>query len=232
MDSSHQDAERVKLHESWKKYLLAEFSQPYMLALRQFLLAEKLAGKQVYPAGENIFAALNATPFDTVKVVIIGQDPYHGPGQAHGLCFSVQPGVDIPPSLRNIYKEIALDIGSPVSGDGCLSVWAEQGVLLLNSVLTVRAGHAASHQGKGWELFTDKIISLLNEKKENLVFLLWGSYAQRKGAIIDRNKHLVLESVHPSPLSASRGFFGNHHFSRTNTYLSEHGSSAINWTAK
>ncbi len=232
MDSKQFAADRIKLHESWKEFLLAEFKQPYMLALRQFLVSEKTAGRLVYPAGDNIFAALNATPFDNVKVVIIGQDPYHGPGQAHGLCFSVQPDVDIPPSLRNIYKEIAQDIGTPVTGDGCLSGWAEQGVLLLNSVLTVRAAQAASHQGKGWELFTDRIIYLLNEKKENLVFLLWGSYAQRKGEIIDRSKHLVLESVHPSPLSASRGFFGNHHFSRTNTYLIENGLAEIDWTKK
>ncbi|MDP1931872.1 MAG: uracil-DNA glycosylase [Gammaproteobacteria bacterium] len=221
--------DRIKLEDSWKRLLHPEFQQPYMTSLRNFLLAEKQNGKVIYPAGGEIFNALNSTSFDKVKVVVLGQDPYHGPGQAHGLCFSVKPGVDLPPSLKNIYKEIAGDLGIAPARSGCLQSWAEQGVLLLNAVLTVESGRAASHQGKGWELFTDRIVSLLNEKREHLVFLLWGSYAQRKGEIIDRSHHLVLESVHPSPLSASRGFFGNHHFSKANHYLLEHGQSAIDW---
>lgn len=221
--------DRLKLEDSWKQLLQPEFQKPHMTSLRDFLLSEKQKGKVIYPAGGEIFNALNSTPFDKVKVVILGQDPYHGPGQAHGLCFSVKPGVDLPPSLRNIYKEIAGDLGIAPARSGCLQSWAEQGVLLLNAVLTVEAGSAASHQGKGWEQFTDRIVALLNEKRERLVFLLWGSYAQRKGEIIDRSRHLVLESVHPSPLSASRGFFGNHHFSRTNRYLLEHGQTVIDW---
>lgn len=221
--------DRIKLEASWKQLLLPEFELDYMRALSEFLRAEKAAGKTLYPAGSDIFHALNATPFDRVKVVILGQDPYHGPGQAHGLCFSVQSGIALPPSLRNIYKEIENDLGIPPAHTGNLQCWAQQGVLLLNSVLTVQSGNAASHQGKGWERFTDRIIALLNERRENLVFLLWGSYAQRKGAIIDRNRHLVLESVHPSPLSASRGFFGNHQFSRSNRYLVEHAQSPIDW---
>lgn len=221
--------DRLKLEESWKLRLRQEFEQDYMLQLRAFLLQEKQAGKQIFPAGNDIFNALNSTPFEKVKVVILGQDPYHGPGQAHGLCFSVRPGVEIPPSLRNIYKEIAADLGIAPSRSGCLQSWAEQGVLLLNAVLTVESGKAAAHQGRGWERFTDRIIALLNEQGEHIVFMLWGSYAQKKGQIIDRARHLVLESPHPSPLSASRGFFGNHHFSRANQYLLANGRAAVDW---
>ncbi|MBC53645.1 MAG: uracil-DNA glycosylase [Gammaproteobacteria bacterium] len=219
----------IQLEPSWKALLADQFEMPYMQTLRQFLQAEKQQGKQIYPAGPDIFNALNSTPFDRVNVVILGQDPYHGPGQAHGLCFSVRPGVALPPSLQNIYKEIHADLGLPLSRSGCLDAWAEQGVLLLNSVLTVSAGQAASHQGKGWEIFTDRVISLLNERGNNLVFLLWGSYAQRKGAMIDRNRHLVLQSPHPSPLSAHRGFFGNQHFSRANAWLQQHNKTPIDW---
>ncbi len=224
-----QSIDRIKLDDSWKQYLLPEFELDYMRELRGFLRAEKAAGKTIFPEGKNIFNALNATAFDKVKVVILGQDPYHGPGQAHGLCFSVQDGIAIPPSLRNIYKELSQDIGITPATSGNLQAWAEQGVLLLNAVLTVESGLAASHQKKGWERFTDSIVSLLNDKRDNLVFLLWGSYAQRKGEMIDRSRHLVLESVHPSPLSASRGFFGNHHFSKTNAYLIEHHKTPIDW---
>lgn len=220
---------RIELDQSWLQYLQPEFELEYMRALSAFLRAEKAAGKVIFPAAADIFNALNSTAFDKVKVVIIGQDPYHGVGQAHGLCFSVLPGVATPPSLRNIYKEMATDLAIPPSTSACLQSWAQQGVLLLNAVLTVEAGLPASHRGKGWERFTDRVIHLLNEKRDNLVFLLWGNYAQRKGAIIDRSRHLVLESVHPSPLSASRGFFGNQHFSKTNRYLIEHGNTAIDW---
>ncbi len=219
----------IQLEPSWKALLADQFELDYMQALRRFLQAEREQGKQIYPAGADIFNALNSTPFDQVKVVILGQDPYHGPGQAHGLCFSVRPGVPLPPSLQNICKEIHADLGLPVPRSGCLDAWAQQGVLLLNSVLTVAAGQAASHQGKGWEIFTDRVISLLNEHGDNLVFLLWGSYAQRKGAMIDRNRHLVLQSPHPSPLSAHRGFFGNQHFSRTNAWLQQHNKTPIDW---
>ncbi len=223
------DAGRIKLESSWRVLLEDEFDKDYMRELREFLLSEKQQGKLIFPAGKDIFNALNSTPFDSVRVVILGQDPYHGPGQAHGLCFSVQPGVPLPPSLRNIYKEIGQDLGLTMGSSGYLQPWADQGVLLLNAVLTVEAGRAASHQGKGWEQFTDRIIALLNARRENLVFLLWGSYAQRKGQIIDRDRHLVLESPHPSPLSASRGFFGNRHFSRTNTWLIEHDLAPVDW---
>jgi len=221
--------DRLKLEESWKERLRQEFEQDYMLTLRAFLLQEKQAGKQIFPAGNDIFNALNATTFENVRVVIIGQDPYHGPGQAHGLCFSVRPGVEIPPSLRNIYKEIAADLGIAPSRSGCLQSWAAQGVLLLNAVLTVEYGKAAAHQGRGWERFTDRIIALLNEQGQHIVFMLWGSYAQKKGQIIDRSRHFVLASAHPSPLSASRGFFGNHHFSRANQYLLANAREAIDW---
>ena len=183
----------------------------------------------IYPPGAQIFNALDLTTFENVKVVILGQDPYHGPGQAHGLCFSVSAGVPKPPSLQNIFKEIEKDLGIVSPKNGCLLAWAQQGVLLLNAVLTVEHAQAGSHQGKGWEQFTDRIVSLLNEQREHLVFMLWGSYAQKKGAIIDRHRHLVLESPHPSPLSAHRGFFGNKHFSSANRYLTEHGISPINW---
>ena len=223
------DAREIKLEPSWKQVLNDEFDKPYMLALRQFLRQEKQSGKQIFPPGPDIFNALNSTPFDKVRVVILGQDPYHGPGQAHGLCFSVQHGVATPPSLQNIYKELKADLELDIPPHGNLGAWAEQGVLLLNAVLTVQAGNANSHQGKGWELFTDQIVALLNARRENLVFMLWGSYAQRKGAMIDRKRHLVLQSPHPSPLSAHRGFLGNRHFSSANRYLADHQLPEINW---
>ena len=219
----------IKLRASWRQKLDDQFQADYMQALRQFLLAEKAFGKHIFPPGDEIFSALNATDFDAVKVVILGQDPYHGPGQAHGLCFSVKPGVQVPPSLKNIYKELQADVDFQVPSHGCLQYWAQQGVLLLNAVLTVQGGQAASHQGKGWERFTDAIVGLLNKEQEGLIFMLWGSYAQKKGAIVDRDRHLVLQSPHPSPLSASRGFFGNHHFSRANSYLESKGKRAIDW---
>lgn len=222
-------ADNIQLHQSWLEQIGAEFEQPYMIALKQFLQKEKQARKVIYPPGSQIFNALNTTPFDNVKVVILGQDPYHGPGQAHGLCFSVQDGVPPPPSLVNIFKEIHDDLGLPIPNHGNLQAWAEQGVLLLNATLTVEQGRAGAHQGQGWEQFTDAIIHALNAKRENLVFLLWGSYAQRKGEFIDTHKHCVLKSPHPSPLSAHRGFLGNRHFSRTNAYLRSKGLSEINW---
>ena len=224
-----QASREIKLESSWREKLQAEFDSSYMEVLRDFLREQKASGKTIYPAGNEIFAALNSTPFDAVKVVILGQDPYHGPGQAHGLCFSVREGVQTPPSLKNIYKELAADVDFVPPKHGCLNEWAEQGVLLLNSVLTVEAGLAASHQGKGWESFTDSVVSHLNNDAENIVFILWGSYAQKKGAMIDRARHLVLQSPHPSPLSASRGFFGNHHFSKANQYLLAHNKKAIDW---
>lgn len=219
----------IQLEQSWKELLLSEFEQDYMQQLRQFLRQEKQAGKIIYPPGNKIFNTLNSTPFDTVKVVILGQDPYHGPGQAHGLCFSVLAGVESPPSLINIFKEIQDDLEIPFPSHGSLSCWAQQGVLLLNAVLSVERSRAASHQGQGWERFTDRIVELLNEKREGLVFLLWGSYAQKKGQFIDRQKHLVLQSSHPSPLSAHRGFLGNRHFSKTNDYLTAQGKEPVNW---
>ena len=220
---------KIQLEASWLAELGSEFDQGYMQKLKAFLQQEKSAHKEIYPPGKLIFNALNTTPLDKVKVVILGQDPYHGPGQAHGLCFSVLPGVVIPPSLINIYKELESDLAIPRAKHGCLRYWAEQGVLLLNSVLTVEKGLAASHQAKGWEHFTDKVISIINEKRESVVFLLWGSYAQKKGQIIDRNKHLVLQSPHPSPLSAHRGFLGNKHFSQANDYLESLGKKPIDW---
>jgi len=219
----------TKLENSWRERLRSDFESAYMAELRQFLGEQKALGKTIYPAGDEIFAALNATAFKAVKVVILGQDPYHGPGQAHGLSFSVRKGVRIPPSLQNIYKELATDVNFVRPDHGCLSEWAEQGVLLLNSVLTVEAGLAASHQSKGWEKFTDSVVSHLNVDATGIVFILWGNYAQKKGAMIDRDRHLVLQSVHPSPLSASRGFFGNHHFSKSNEYLLAQDKSAIDW---
>jgi len=222
--------DQVKIEPSWKQHLLPEFQQPYMQALREFLLEQKKAGKVIFPKGDEYFNAFNLTPFDQVKVVIIGQDPYHGPGQAHGLCFSVQDGVALPPSLQNIYKEIHADLGLPIPKTGNLAHWAEQGVLLLNAVLTVEQSKAAAHQGKGWELFTDAAIRELNEQREGIVFLLWGSYAQKKGQIIDPKKHCVLKTVHPSPLSAYRGFFGCKHFSKANTYLESIGAKPIDWS--
>ncbi len=221
--------DRVKLRSSWKKKLAQEFEQDYMQKLRDFLISEKQKGKIIYPAGDDIFNSMNFTSFSAVKVVIVGQDPYHGPGQAHGLCFSVKPGIRIPPSLVNIYKEIQSDLGIPLCKHGYLKSWAEQGVLLINSVLTVEKGRAGSHQGKGWERFTDAIIQTVNRDHSGLVFLLWGSYAQKKGRIIDRKRHLVLQSVHPSPLSAHRGFFGNKHFSKANDYLASKGKQTIDW---
>jgi len=220
---------KIRLHPSWKSRLAGEFEQPYMVSLRQFLLERKRIGAVIYPPGDLIFNALNSTPFDAVKVVILGQDPYHGPGQAHGLCFSVQEGVVIPPSLVNIYKELSADLGVDPPAKGNLQHWAEQGVLLLNAVLTVERGQAGAHQGKGWERFTDRIVSELNESRDGIVFMLWGSYAMKKGAVIDRDRHLVLTAPHPSPLSAHRGFFGCRHFSRANDWLEQHGLAPIAW---
>lgn len=222
------DSSRIKLEESWKGVLLPEFEKPYMVHLREFLLQRKAAGATLYPPSPLWFNAFNHTPFDRVKVVIIGQDPYHGPGQAHGLCFSVQPEVRIPPSLINIYKELESDLGV-CNTTGTLTSWSDQGVLLLNAVLTVEAGQAGAHQGKGWESFTDAAIDHLNRERDHLVFILWGAYAQKKGQRIDRNRHLVIESPHPSPLSAHRGFFDSRPFSRTNDYLVEHGVKPIQW---
>ncbi|MDF1615012.1 uracil-DNA glycosylase [Desulfurivibrio dismutans] len=223
------NAERIQLEESWKSLLLEEFAQPYMQQLREFLRQEKAAGKVIYPPGGEMFNAMNLTPFPAVKVVVLGQDPYHGPGQAHGLCFSVRPGTAIPPSLLNIYKELKSDVGFTPPTHGYLKEWARQGVLLLNATLSVERGKAGSHQGKGWERFTDRIVALLSEQGEHLVFLLWGGYAQKKGAIIDRRRHLVLQAPHPSPLSATRGFFGCRHFSQTNAYLTANGKTPIDW---
>ncbi len=220
----------IQLHDSWLEHLAAEFEQPYMQQLRAFLAQQKQQRKQVYPPGKLMFNALNSTPFDQVSIVILGQDPYHGPGQAHGLCFSVPKGVPAPPSLQNIFKEIRDDLGLPIPAHGCLQAWADRGVLLLNSVLSVEHKQAGSHAGKGWEVFTDRIIALLNEHRQGLVFLLWGSYAQRKGQLIDSEKHCVLKSVHPSPLSAHRGFMGCRHFSQANDYLLSIGRPAIDWS--
>lgn len=220
----------VQLEAGWLDALQDEFGQSYMQDLRGFLQAEKAAGKVIFPPGPLIFNALNSTPLDTVRVVIIGQDPYHGPGQAHGLSFSVPPGVRTPPSLQNIFKEINRDLGLPIPGYGCLQSWAEQGVLLLNAVLTVEQAQAGSHAKRGWERFTSKVIDVINRRCENCVFLLWGSYAQRKGEQIDRAKHHVLTSVHPSPLSAHRGFIGNGHFSAANDYLVSKGLAPIDWS--
>ncbi len=224
--SSHSN---LKLENSWAQVLHKEFSQDYMSQLKQFLVDEKKAGKIIFPKGDEYFAALNTTPFHEVKVVIIGQDPYHGPGQAHGLSFSVKPGVPPPPSLVNIFKEMHSDLGLPTPNHGYLLSWAQQGVLLLNAVLTVRASNAASHQNRGWERFTDAIVHALNDQRENLVFVLWGSYAQKKGAFIDRKKHFVLEGPHPSPLSAHRGFFGSKPFSKINAYLKSKNIKEIQW---
>lgn len=221
--------DRVKLEASWKARVGAEFERPQMLALAEFLRAEKRAGKVIYPPGPRIFAALDTTPFEAVKVVILGQDPYHGPNQAHGLCFSVLPGVPVPPSLENIFAEIERDLRIPRPDHGCLLPWARQGVLLLNAVLTVERGQAGSHQGKGWEGFTDACIDALNREREGIVFLLWGSYAQAKGKLIDTTRHRVLKAPHPSPLSAYRGFIGCGHFSRANEYLVQRGQAPIDW---
>jgi uracil-DNA glycosylase len=223
------DKLKVDMHESWLAHLGGEFSRPYMLSLRQFLREELKKKKIIYPHGKNIFQAFNTAPFDKVKVVIIGQDPYHGVGQAHGLSFSVNKGVPLPPSLLNIYKELESDLGIPPASHGYLLSWAQQGVLLLNSVLTVEQGKAASHQGRGWEEFTDKVVEILNEKASGIVFVLWGSSAQKKGAMLDQKKHLVLKTVHPSPLSSYRGFFGCKHFSKINAYLRKTGKTEIDW---
>lgn len=220
---------RVAMEAGWKRALAGEFAKPYMADLREFLQGEKQRGQLVYPRGSDIFNAFNFTPFADVKVVILGQDPYHGPNQAHGLCFSVRPGVDIPPSLVNIYKELRNDLGIEPPRHGHLEKWARQGVLLLNAVLTVQAHNAASHAGKGWELFTDAAIHALNREREHVVFMLWGSYAQKKGGFIDRSRHLVLTAPHPSPLSAHRGFIGCRHFSQANVYLRAHGKQPVDW---
>ncbi len=218
----------ANIEESWKEILQPEFEKEYFKNLTEFVKNE-YQSQTIYPSEKDIFNAFNLCPLNDTKVVIIGQDPYHGPDQAHGLCFSVKDGVKFPPSLRNIFKEINNDLATPIPESGNLNRWAEQGVFLLNATLTVQAHNAGSHQKKGWETFTHEVIRLLANNKENLVFLLWGAFAQRKAELIDKNKHLVLESVHPSPLSASRGYFGNHHFSTTNKYLAKHNKKAINW---
>lgn len=223
-----------QLHPSWQTVIGEEFDKPYMQALRTFLLAEKAAGKVIYPPSALILNAFQQTPFEKVRVVIIGQDPYHGQNnqgqaQAHGLSFSVPKGMALPPSLKNIYKEIAQDLNIKMSDSGDLTPWAQQGVLLLNATLTVEQGKAGAHQNKGWETLTDAVIAKLNSQREGLVFVLWGSYAQKKGAFIDASRHLVLQSVHPSPLSAHRGFFGHRQFSTINAYLAKHHQTVINW---
>lgn len=222
-------SDSIALHESWKAPLRPEFEADYMGQLRSFLVAEKAAGKQIYPKGGEWFRAMDLTPLDKVRVVILGQDPYHGPGQAHGLCFSVKPGVPTPPSLVNIYKELQSDLGIERPRHGFLEHWAQQGVLLLNSVLTVEMAKAASHQGKGWERFTDAVIRLVNAKEEPVVFLLWGAYAQKKAAFVDGSKHLVLKAAHPSPLSAHNGFLGCRHFSKCNAFLESKALPPIDW---
>ena len=224
------EAHPVRLEESWKARVGDWFAREDMRQLSAFLRQRKAAGATLYPPGKDIFAAFDATPFDAVKVVILGQDPYHGPGQAHGLCFSVLPGVPVPPSLDNIYKELARDVGFQRPDHGCLLPWARRGVLLLNAVLTVEAGRAGAHQGKGWEGFTDHVVDVLGRERENLVFLLWGSYAQAKGKVIDPRRHRVLKAPHPSPLSAHRGFLGCGHFSAANQFLARTGQSPIDWS--
>ncbi|MFA6024193.1 MAG: uracil-DNA glycosylase [Candidatus Gracilibacteria bacterium] len=218
----------IKIHESWKRHLGAEFEKPYFKDLVEFVRAE-YAVKKVFPAPANIFRAFELCPFEEVKVVILGQDPYHGPGQANGLCFSVNSGVQMPPSLQNIFKEIQADLGGILRTEGCLDDWARQGILLLNATLTVQAHQAGSHQKKGWEPFTDAVVEALSREKENLVFILWGRYAQEKGARIDASRHLILKAAHPSPLSAYSGFFGSKPFSKTNAYLQQHGKEAVKW---
>ncbi len=220
---------KIKIESSWRKALSSEFDKDYFQKLANFVRQEYLSNKTIYPPPKFLFHAFNMTPFDQVKVVILGQDPYHGPKQAHGLCFSVQKGVKIPPSLVNIYKEIENDLGIPRPDTGNLDHWAKQGVLMLNATLTVEARKAGSHQKKGWEEFTDAVIKVLSDKKNNLVFFLWGAYAQKKGSIVDSNKHLILKAPHPSPLSAHRGFLGCGHFSKCNHYLIKHNISEINW---
>ncbi|MFI5221215.1 MAG: uracil-DNA glycosylase [Bacteroidia bacterium] len=219
----------IILHDSWKSMLAEEFETPYFIILKQFLVDEKNKGAKIYPPGSQIFAALDRTPFENVKVVLLGQDPYHGSGQAHGLCFSVNDGVPFPPSLQNIFKELKEDCRCEIPKSGNLTKWADQGVLLLNATLTVRKDEAGSHQNKGWETFTDRIIHIVSEKKEHVVFILWGRFAQSKESLIDANKHLVLKAAHPSPFSAYNGFFGCRHFSKTNQYLKEKGLKEIEW---
>lgn len=221
--------DNIQLENSWKKRMLSEFEEDYMKELKSFLVAEKKKGKTIFPPGPEIFNAFNSTPFGQVKVVIIGQDPYHGQGQAHGLSFSVKEGVSFPPSLNNILKELKNDLGFEPPKHGDLTKWAQQGVLLLNASLTVEMAKPMSHQNVGWEKFTDKAIHLLNDERQNLVFILWGSFAQKKAQFVDRKKHFVITSPHPSPLSSHRGFFGSRPFSKTNEYLLKHGISAINW---
>ncbi len=218
----------VRIEETWKALLSDEFEKDYFVKLTEFVRNEYKSHK-IYPPAKLIFNAFDQCPFDRLKVVILGQDPYHGPGQAHGLCFSVNDGVEFPPSLKNIFKELQSDVGKEIPKSGNLTGWAKQGVLLLNATLTVRANSAGSHQNKGWEQFTDAVIHKINEQKEHVVFILWGNYAISKGRFIDQDKHLVLTSVHPSPLSASRGFFGNKHFSRTNEFLTENEVDPIQW---
>ncbi len=219
----------IKLEDGWKHLLEGEFAKPYMAQLKAFLQSERAAGKRIFPKGSDYFRALDLTPPDKVKVVILGQDPYHGEGQAHGLSFSVPPGVRIPPSLVNIYKELQGDLGIAPARHGFLEHWAKQGVLLLNAVLTVQMANANSHQGKGWELFTDAVIRAVNDLPQPVVFILWGSYAQKKAAFVDTSRHLVIKSVHPSPLSAHNGFFGTKPFSRANVFLESKGLSPIDW---
>jgi uracil-DNA glycosylase len=221
--------QEIKLEPGWRERLASEFEQPYMAELKRFLLGERDRGKRIFPKGSEWFRALDLTPLEKVRVVILGQDPYHGLGQAHGLCFSVRHGVQPPPSLVNIFKELRSDVGVEPARHGFLEHWAEQGVLLLNSVLTVEMGRAASHREKGWERFTDAIIQLVNAKQEPVVFMLWGSYAQKKAAFVDTSRHLVLKAPHPSPLSAHSGFFGCRHFSKANAFLEAHGLPPIDW---
>ena len=224
-------SDSIRLESSWKQVLLKEFEKDYMKKLKVFLMEEMKQNKRIYPKPSEYFEALNLTAFDKVKVVILGQDPYHGFGQAHGLCFSVRPEISVPPSLINIYKELNQDLGIKTASHGFLKAWAEQGVLLLNNTLTVLAGKPGSHKDKGWEIFTDKIIQILNEQKEHLVFLLWGRFAGEKGSIVDDSKHCVLKAPHPSPYSADRGFFGCRHFSKSNEYLKSKGLKEIDWSA-
>ena len=222
-------ASQLRPDRGWSDHLAGEFEQPYMRSLAEFLAAEEAAGKILYPASQHCFNALNSTSLGDVSVVILGQDPYHGPGQAHGLCFSVRPDVPPPPSLMNIFKEQQSDVGISLPDHGCLQPWAEQGVLLLNSVLTVVQGQAGAHQGQGWETFTDRVIDVINREREGVVFMLWGSYARKKGRMIDRQRHLILEGPHPSPLSAYRGFFGCRHFSQSNDWLQQKGQRPVDW---
>jgi uracil-DNA glycosylase len=223
------DSDQINLHPSWLAPLQAEFESDYMAELRTYLIQRRHQGATIYPPGSRWFAAFNTTAFEQVRVVILGQDPYHGPGQAHGLCFSVLPDVRVPPSLANIYKELKSDLSIQQPDHGCLVSWAQQGVLLLNATLTVERGQAGAHQGKGWERFTDQAIRTLSQRRQGVVFMLWGSFAQKKAALIDQDRHLVLKSVHPSPLSAHRGFFGCGHFSAANQYLQQQGLDPIDW---